>query len=128
MIRQEAFEFSFVDDDYNEKFASEVRVGKLATVFSALAILISLLGLFGMSAFVAERRTKEIGIRKVVGASILDLWRMLTKNFVALVALSCTIAFPDCVLLALALAYTVRLSHRYIDMDFRCCWLLARWE
>ena len=88
------FQFSFVDDEYEQKFSSEVRVGKLATVFSILAILISLLGLFGMSAFVAERRTKEIGIRKVVGASIMDLWGMLTKNFLILVLISCVISFP----------------------------------
>jgi putative ABC transport system permease protein len=88
------FEFSFVDDDYNNKFATEMRVGKLALIFAALAIIISLLGLFGLSSFVAEQRTKEIGIRKVVGASILDLWGMLTKSFVILVGLSCLIAFP----------------------------------
>jgi len=88
------FQFSFADDDYNNKFASEVRVGKLASIFSALAILISLLGLFGLSSFVAEQRTKEIGIRKVVGASITQLWAMLTKSFVMLVAISCAIAFP----------------------------------
>jgi len=88
------FEFGFVDDDYNQKFASEVRVGKLASVFAVLAIVISLLGLFGLSAFVAEQRTKEIGIRKVVGASITQLWAMLTKSFVMLVAIACLFAFP----------------------------------
>src|ERR1041385_2268721 len=88
------FELSFVDDEYNKKFATEVRVGKLASVFAALAILISLLGLFGLSAFVAEQRTKEIGIRKVVGASITQLWAMLTKSFVVLVAIACLFAFP----------------------------------
>lgn len=88
------FTFKFVDDEYNNKFASEVRVGKLAMVFSALAILISLLGLFGMSAFVAEQRTKEIGIRKVVGASVPNLWAMLIRNFVTLVTVACVIAFP----------------------------------
>lgn len=88
------FEYKFADEEYDNKFASEVRVGKLATVFAALAILISLTGLFGLSSFVAEQRTKEIGIRKVVGASIVDLWSMLTKSFVLLVTLSCIIAFP----------------------------------
>jgi putative ABC transport system permease protein len=88
------FEFGFVDEDYKQKFAAEVRVGKLASVFAVLTILISLLGLFGLSAFVAEQRTKEIGIRKVVGASITQLWAMLTKSFVMLVAISCAIAFP----------------------------------
>lgn len=88
------FTYKFADVEYEKKFTSETRVGKLATVFSALAIMISLLGLFGMAAFVAEQRTKEIGIRKVVGASIVSLWSMLTKSFVALVMLSCVIAFP----------------------------------
>jgi len=88
------FQYSFVDEEYNRKFASEVRIGKLASVFAALAILISLLGLFGLSSFVAERRTKEIGIRKVVGASMLQLWTMLTRSFVLLVGVSCLFAFP----------------------------------
>lgn len=88
------FQYNFVDEQYDAKFAGEVRVGKLATVFSVLAIMISLLGLFGMSAFVAERRTKEIGIRKVVGASIVNLWGMLTRSFVVLVTISCILAFP----------------------------------
>jgi putative ABC transport system permease protein len=88
------FDFSFVDDDYDKKFASEVRVSKLASIFSGLAILISLLGLFGLSSFIAEQRTKEIGIRKVVGASIAELWNMLTKSFVTLVIIACVIAFP----------------------------------
>jgi putative ABC transport system permease protein len=88
------FQFSFVDEDYDRKFTSELRVGKLASVFAVLAILISLLGLFGLSAFVAEQRTKEIGIRKVIGASVVELWALLTKSFVALVAVACLIAFP----------------------------------
>jgi len=88
------FQFSFVDDDYNKKFISEVRIGKLASVFAALAILISLLGLFGLSSFVAEQRRKEIGIRKAIGASITQLWLMLTRNFVFLVGISCLLAFP----------------------------------
>lgn len=88
------FQFKFVDDEYESKFAAEVRVGKLAFIFSALAILISLLGIFGLSAFAAEQRTKEIGIRKVVGASLFSLWSLLTRNFIGLVLLSCLIAFP----------------------------------
>lgn len=88
------FQFKFVDEEYANKFSSEERVGKLASVFAGLAILISLLGLFGLSSFVAEQRTKEVAIRKVVGASLWNIWSMLTKNFVTLVALSATIAFP----------------------------------
>ena len=88
------FEYSFVDEDYNKKFATENQVGKLAGLFAALAIFISCLGLFGLASYIAERRTKEIGIRKVMGASVLTLWRMLSKNFVVLVVISCLVATP----------------------------------
>ena len=88
------FEFEFVDESYNEKFIGEERIGKLARVFAFLAIFISCLGLFGLSAYVAEQRTKEIGIRKVLGASVTNLWAMQSKNFVVLVVLSCLIAAP----------------------------------
>jgi ABC-type antimicrobial peptide transport system permease subunit len=88
------FEFSFVDDDYAQKFSSEVRIGNLAAVFAVLAIFISLLGLFGLASFVAEQRTREIGIRKVLGASIANMWGMLSKDFVLLVTISCFISIP----------------------------------
>ncbi len=88
------FEYTFVDEVYDRKFQSEARIGKLASVFAGLAIFISCLGLFGLAAFVAERRTKEIGIRKVLGASILDLWVMLSKEFTILVIVSCFISIP----------------------------------
>ncbi len=87
-------EFSFVDDQFNQLFKTETLIGKLASVFSILAILISCLGLFGLAAYTAERRTKEIGIRKVLGASIQGLAALLSKDFLQLVALSCLIAFP----------------------------------
>ena len=88
------FEFQFVDEVYDQKFQSEERIGKLARVFAFLAIFISCLGLFGLSAYVAEQRTKEIGIRKVLGASVANLWAMQSKGFVSLVLLSCLIAVP----------------------------------
>jgi ABC-type antimicrobial peptide transport system permease subunit len=88
------FEYKFVDQEYATKFSDEQRIGKLSTVFSALAILISCLELFGLSSFVAEQRTKEIGIRKVLGASALNVWGLLSKEFVALVTLSVLIAAP----------------------------------
>lgn len=88
------YEFSFADDAYAAKFAYEERVGKLAAVFAALAVVISCLGLFGMASFMTERRTKEIGIRKVVGASVIELWKMMSSEFVILVALSWMIAAP----------------------------------
>jgi ABC-type antimicrobial peptide transport system permease subunit len=88
------FDYKFVDDEYANKFATEEIVGKLATVFSGLAIFISCLGLIGLASFVAERYTKEIGIRKVLGASIPQLWKLLSGNFVLLVIISSVIAFP----------------------------------
>jgi ABC-type antimicrobial peptide transport system permease subunit len=86
--------YEFTDEAYARKFGNEQRVGKLATVFAVLAIFISCLGIFGLSSFVAEQRTKEIGIRKVMGASHFDVWRLMSKDFVFLVLLSCLIAMP----------------------------------
>ena len=88
------FDYVFADERYAGKFNNEVRIGKLAAVFAGLAILISCLGLFGLASFVAERRTKEIGIRKVVGASVFSLWKMLSRDFVILIFVACIIAVP----------------------------------
>lgn len=88
------FEYQFVDEEYGKKFALEERIGSLATVFTILAILISCLGLFGLASFVAEQRTKEIGVRKVLGASVGNLWAMLSKDFVFLIFISILIAAP----------------------------------
>lgn len=88
------FEYRFADATYARKFRAEERIGTLAYVFSFLAIFISCLGLFGLSVFVAERRTKEIGIRKVLGASIANLWAMQSRGFVIMVIISCLIATP----------------------------------
>ena len=88
------FNPAFVDLEYSKKFAAEERVAKLAGIFSMLAIFISCLGLFGLASFVTEQRTKEIGIRKVLGATVLNLWQMLTREFVVLVLASCVIASP----------------------------------
>ncbi|MCS3795041.1 ABC transporter permease [Niastella sp. OAS944] len=88
------FEYQFADEAYAQQFAVEERIGKLAGFFAILAILISCLGLFGLASFTAEQRTKEIGIRKVIGASVFNLWQLLSKDFVVLVILSCCIAIP----------------------------------
>ncbi len=88
------FEYKFVDDSFAKQFKNENLIGTLAMVFSLLAIVISCLGLFGLAAYTAERRTKEIGIRKVLGASINGLATLLSKDFLKLVAISCVIAFP----------------------------------
>ena len=87
------FEYKFVDQEYALKFAGEERIGKLASFFASLAIFISCLGLFGMASFVAEQRKKEIGIRKILGASATNLWGMLSMEFVVLVSISCLIGF-----------------------------------
>ena len=88
------FEYKFVDEDYAKKFGDEERVGKLATFFAILAIFISCLGLFGLASFVAEQRTKEIGVRKVLGATVTNIWSLLSKDFVVLVLVSFCIASP----------------------------------
>lgn len=88
------FIYKFTDDEYAKKFNDEERIGHLTTVFAILAIFISCLGLYGLASFVAEQRTKEIGIRKVMGASVFNLWKMLSKDFVGLVIISCAIAVP----------------------------------
>jgi putative ABC transport system permease protein len=88
------FNYQFTDEVYARKFGNEERVGKLAGIFTSLAIFISCLGIFGLSSFVAERRTKEIGVRKVMGASVFDLWRLISREFVVLVIFSCVIAIP----------------------------------
>jgi len=88
------FEFTFVDDVYAKKFGEEERIGKLTSIFAILAIFISCLGLFGLASFVAEQRIKEIGVRKVLGASIFSLWRLLSNEFLLLVFISLLIAGP----------------------------------
>jgi putative ABC transport system permease protein len=87
-------EFKFIDDDFNQLFKTETLTGKLAGVFATLAILISCLGLFGLAAYTAERRIREIGIRKVLGASSSGLVGLLSKDFLKLVGYSCLISFP----------------------------------
>jgi len=88
------FDYHFVDQEYADKFGNEERIGKLAGVFTTLAIFISCLGLFGLASFVAEQRTKEIGVRKVLGASVFTLWRLLSREFVFLVMLAMAISGP----------------------------------
>ena len=88
------FIYHFNDDEYAQKFVTETRIGNLSSVFSGLAILISCLGLFGLASFVAEQRTKEIGVRKVLGAGVVNLWALLSGDFLKLIALSMAIAMP----------------------------------
>lgn len=88
------FQYKFVDEDYAKKFGQQQRFGTFAGVFSSLAIIISCLGLFGLATFTAENRIKEIGIRKVLGASILNLTTLLSKDFIKLVIIAFAVASP----------------------------------
>jgi putative ABC transport system permease protein len=88
------FEYSFVDDNFNKLYKSEQRTGRIVTVFAGLAVLIACLGLFGLAAFSAEVRTKEIGVRKVLGASVANIIGLLSKDFLVLVAVSIVLATP----------------------------------
>ncbi|HEV9036136.1 MAG TPA: ABC transporter permease [Puia sp.] len=87
-------DYRWTDQDFEGSFSEEAHLGQFAGIFSMLAIFISCLGLFGLAAYTAERRTKEIGIRKILGASTTTLASLLSKEFLQLVTLSCLIAFP----------------------------------
>jgi len=102
--------YQFADDQYVTKFGQEVLIAKLASIFAALAIFISCLGLFGLAAYVAEQRTKEIGVRKVLGATVSQVWILLSKDFIVLVLISCVIATP------VALYF---LQHWLLKYDYR---------
>jgi putative ABC transport system permease protein len=88
------FEYRFLDDEFNKLFTSEMMIGKLSRLFAILTIVISCLGLFGLAAYTAERRTKEIGIRKVLGATLSNVVTLLSKEFLRLVAIAALVAFP----------------------------------
>jgi len=91
---EQPFEYHFVDREYAKKFGNEERYGKLGITFTSLAIFISCLGLFGMASFMAEQRVKEIGVRKVLGASVFNLWQLLSKDFAILVVISIVLSSP----------------------------------
>ena len=88
------FEYKFADEEYDRKFRAEERIGQLASIFTSLAIFISGLGLFGLVSFLAEQRRKEIGIRKVLGASLVSVWGLLSKDFIVLVIIASALATP----------------------------------
>lgn len=93
-VPNELFDYSFVDNSFSKVYFREQRISKIITTFSILAIIIASLGLFGLTAFTTEKRTKEIGIRKVNGASVMDIFRLLAKDFVKLVVIAFVIAVP----------------------------------
>jgi putative ABC transport system permease protein len=88
------FEYYFADDNYDRQYQAEKKLGQLFTVSSVLAVCIACLGLFGLAAFTAEQRRKEIGIRKVMGASTLSLVQLLSRDFLKLVAVAFVVAVP----------------------------------
>jgi ABC-type antimicrobial peptide transport system permease subunit len=88
------FQYEFVNDKYDRKFDAEEQVGKLARSFTVLAVFISCLGIFAMASFMAEQRSREISIRKVFGASVFSVWKLLSKEFAALIIYSLIIAIP----------------------------------
>ena len=88
------FDYTFADEEYARKFMDEQRIGKLAIILTVLAIFISCLGLFGLASFVAEQRAKEIGVRKVLGATVFNLWRLQSKEFLVPVAGAFILATP----------------------------------
>lgn len=94
LIPGQPIRHSFMDEDFNAIYKAEQRTGRISMAFSLLAVMIACLGLFGLAAYAAEQRTKEIGIRKVLGASVSGLVQMLSKDFLKLVGISLLIAFP----------------------------------
>ncbi len=90
----EPFTYNFMDDLYNKTYSAEQKTGTILNIFSILTILVACLGLFGLATYTAEQRTKEIGIRKVLGASVTQVTGMLSKDFIKLVSIACLVAFP----------------------------------
>jgi putative ABC transport system permease protein len=90
----EPFSYSFMDDLYNKTYSAEQKTSRILNIFSALTILVACMGLFGLVTYTAEQRSKEIGIRKVLGASVTQVTGMLSKDFLKLVGIACIIAFP----------------------------------
>jgi len=88
------FDYQFADEAYAKKFNYEELVADLAAIITIIAVFVSCLGLFGLASYMAEQRTKEIGVRKVLGASVPYIWLLLSQDFIGLVLIACTIAAP----------------------------------
>src|SRR6185436_18647988 len=94
MVPSIPFSYRFLDDAFDNMYRAEQRVGKVALAFAILAILIACLGLFGLATYMAEQRTKEIGVRKVLGAGVNNIVSMLSRDFLRLVFIAAIVAFP----------------------------------
>ena len=92
--KEEPFEYAFMDELYNKTYTAEQKTGTILNIFAVLTILVACLGLFGLATFTAEQRTREIGIRKVLGATVVQVTNMLSKEFIKLVAIACLLSFP----------------------------------
>jgi putative ABC transport system permease protein len=94
LVPHRPFEYSFLDEEYNKLYSAELRIGKVLNIFAGIAILLACLGLFGLSSFAAQQRMKEIGIRKVLGASLQQIVTILSKDFIKLAFIATLIACP----------------------------------
>jgi putative ABC transport system permease protein len=94
LVPYRPFDYHFLDEDYDAMYSAEMRLGKVLNIFTVMAIMLACIGLFGLSAYSIQQRTKEIGIRKVLGASVSGIVVLLSKEFVMLVVISLLIAFP----------------------------------
>jgi putative ABC transport system permease protein len=94
LVPDRPFDYRFLDDDYNKLYDNELRLGKIMNIFAAVAIILACIGLFGLSAYAAQQRVKEIGVRKVLGASISNIVFVLSKDFLKLAFIATLIAFP----------------------------------
>ncbi|HMB93175.1 MAG TPA: FtsX-like permease family protein, partial [Rhodothermales bacterium] len=93
-VPDQPFQYSFLDEDFDRQYQAEVRLSSIFSAFSTLAILIACLGLFGLAAFTTQQRTKEIGVRKVLGASVVGIVALLSKDFLKLVLVAFVLAAP----------------------------------
>lgn len=94
LVPDRPFEYRFLDDDYNKLYQNELRLGKIMNIFASIAIILACIGLFGLSAYAAQQRVKEIGVRKVLGATVGNIVFVLSKDFIKLAFIAALIAFP----------------------------------
>lgn len=94
LVPHRPFEYTFLDDNYNKLYSAEIRLGKVLNIFAGIAILLACLGLFGLSAYAIQQRTKEIGVRKVLGASVTNIAVLVSNQFIRLVIIAFVIAAP----------------------------------
>ncbi len=122
------FDYRFLDQEYEAKFRAEERIGQLAGFFTVLATFISCLGLFGLASFVAAQRTREIGVRKVMGASVWNVWTLLSRDFILLVLVALLIASPVAYYVLSGWLQAIRIPHRFALVGIRLVRCGVRWR